>query len=335
VTHAMERLPVLLIEAHSRCNCRCVMCDIWKTDEHREFTLVQLESQLSAIERLQVRWVVFTGGEPLMHSNLFALADLLRGRGIRISILSTGLLFERFAREIAEHLDDAIVSLDGPAEIHDRIRRVPGGLERIADGIRAIHTHRSTFQVGARCTVQKANHAALVDAACTARRIGLSSISFLAADLTSTAFNRAEPWSAPRQSEIALTIEEIGVVEQQIETLLQDPFVIDRPQHLHRIARHFRAHLGHERFEAPRCNAPWVSAVMGIDGSVRPCFFHPPVGSTELHSLDDVLNAPPARDFRESLTVANNAVCQSCVCSLYLTPEGLFPNVPRLSHIQV
>src|SRR5689334_3090440 len=92
VSHSIEELPVLLIEAHSRCNCRCVMCDIWKTGEHREFTMAQLEAQLDAIERLRTRWVVFTGGEPLMHSNLFALADLLRGRGIKVTILSTGLL---------------------------------------------------------------------------------------------------------------------------------------------------------------------------------------------------------------------------------------------------
>ena len=63
----------------------------------------------------------------------------------------------------------------------------------------------------------KANHAALVDTACAARQIGLSSISFLAADLTSTAFNRIEPWSTSRQSEIALTVEELGVLEEQIE----------------------------------------------------------------------------------------------------------------------
>ena len=148
MTHAIEKLPVLLIDAHSRCNCRCVMCDIWKTDQHREFTLAQLESQMDAIERLQVRWVVFTGGEPLMHSNLFALTDLLRGRGIRVTILSTGLLFERFAHEITEHVDDAIVSLDGPAEIHDRIRRVLRGFNRIADGVRAIRAQRPEFPIG-------------------------------------------------------------------------------------------------------------------------------------------------------------------------------------------
>ena len=322
MTHAIETLPVLLIDAHSRCNCRCVMCDIWKTDEHREFSLAQLESQIDAIERLQVRWVVFTGGEPLMHSNLFALAGLLRERGIRVTILSTGLLFERFAREITEHVDDAIVSLDGSAEIHDRIRRVPGGFSRISEGVRAIRAHRPEFPIGARCTVQKVNHAALVDTACAARRIGLSSISFLAADLTSTAFNRIEPWGTSRQSEIALSAQELGVLEGQIECLLHDSFVIDRPQHLLRIVRHFRAQLGLEPFEAPRCNAPWVSAVMGIDGAVRPCFFHPAVGSTASQPLDEALNAAPAREFRESLDVAGNSTCQRCVCSLHLAPPA-------------
>jgi len=319
VTHTIEKLPVLLIDAHSRCNCRCVMCDIWKTDQHREFSMAQLESQMDAIERLQVRWVVFTGGEPLMHSNLFALTDLLRGRGIRVTILSTGLLFERFAREITEHTDDAIVSLDGPAEIHDRIRRIPRGFDRIAEGVRAIHARNPDFQIGARCTVQKSNHASLVDTACAARRIGLSSISFLAADLTSTAFNRIEPWGASRQSEIALTVQELGVLEEQIDTLMHNPFVIDRLQHLIRIVRHFRAQLGLEPFEAPRCNAPWVSAVMGIDGSVRPCFFHPAVGSTASQPLDEAMNAAPAREFRESLNIAGNVTCQRCVCSLHLS----------------
>jgi Fe-coproporphyrin III synthase len=313
----LDKLPILLIDAHSRCNCRCVMCDIWKTDQHREFTLAQLESQMDAIERLQVRWVVFTGGEPLMHSNLFALTDLLRERGIRVTILSTGLLFERFAREIAGHVDDAIVSLDGPPEIHDRIRRVPGGFERIAQGIRAIHAQNPEFQIGARCTVQKANHAGLVDTACAARRIGLSSISFLAADLTSTAFNRDEPWSAPRQAEIALTLDELAVLEQQIGKLADNSFVVDRPQHLRRIVRHFQAHAGLEQFEAPRCNAPWVSAVLGVDGSVRPCFFHPPVGTASSHPLDEVLNATRAQDFRASVDIASNPICQRCVCSLY------------------
>jgi hypothetical protein len=30
---------------------------------------------------------------------------------------------------------------------------------------------------------------------------------------------------------------------------------------------------------APRCNAPWVSAVVETDGAVRPCFFQQAIGN--------------------------------------------------------
>src|SRR5215469_362195 len=100
MTPTLTHLPVLVLEPHSRCNCRCVMCDIWKTTDARDISLTELQRHLSDFERLQVEWVVFSGGEPLMHSDLFALAGLIRRRGIRSTILSTGLLLERYAQQI-------------------------------------------------------------------------------------------------------------------------------------------------------------------------------------------------------------------------------------------
>ncbi|MEO8099383.1 MAG: radical SAM protein [Acidobacteriota bacterium] len=314
----MTSLPILLIEAHSRCNCRCEMCDIWKSADAREFSLAQLEAQLNSIQRLGTRWVVFTGGEPLMHSGLFALCAPLRARGIEVSILSTGLLFERYAAQITQHLDSAIVSIDGPPAVHDRIRHTAGGFDLLARGIRAIHTLRPDFPISARTVVQKRNHALLTQTAAAVKDLGLKSISFLAADLASHAFNRAEPWPVIRQNEIALSPAELPALDQQLAALALDSFVIDSPRHLQRIAQHFRAHLGLEPHTAPRCNAPEVSAVIGADGLVQPCFFHPSIGSLNGASLFNVLNSPPAVAFRESLDVATNATCQRCVCSLYL-----------------
>ena len=43
-------------------------------------------------------------------------------------------------------------------------------------------------------------------------------------------------------------------------------YIAESPEKLRRIARHFRAHLGLERDESPRCNAPWTSAVIETDG---------------------------------------------------------------------
>src|SRR5947209_4945048 len=95
-------LPILVLEPHSRCNCRCVMCDIWKRAGAQEITESELTRHLDDIVRLGVKWAVFTGGEPLMHSDLFRLTAMLRNHGIRITILSTGLLLGRDAARIRE-----------------------------------------------------------------------------------------------------------------------------------------------------------------------------------------------------------------------------------------
>jgi MoaA/NifB/PqqE/SkfB family radical SAM enzyme len=315
------KLPILILYPHSRCNCRCVMCDIWKTTDAQEITVRDLDRHAGDIELLGVRWVVFSGGEPLMHSDLFRLCARLRPLGIRLTVLSTGLLLEKHARSIVEHVDEGIVSLDGPPDVHDRIRRVTGAFERMRCGVRALHRIQPDFPVAARCTVQKQNHAALFATVEAAREMGLRSISFLAADMTSTAFNRPDVWPPDRQAEIGLNPDEIAALDRELEALPDDGFVLESPEKLRRIAHHFRAHLGMVEPVAPRCNAPWVSAVVESDGTVRPCFFHQPIGSIANDSLLRVLSSPRAIEFRNSLDVAQNPICQRCVCSLYLHTE--------------
>src|SRR5262245_20337709 len=112
----IEKLPILILYPHSRCNCRCVMCDIWKLETVSEISISDLERHAGDIQSLGVRWVVFSGGEPLMHSDLFRLSDRLREAGIRTTILTTGLLLAKYASSIVSRLDDVIVSLDGPRE---------------------------------------------------------------------------------------------------------------------------------------------------------------------------------------------------------------------------
>jgi MoaA/NifB/PqqE/SkfB family radical SAM enzyme len=310
----LGRLPILVLEPHSRCNCRCVMCDIWKNTDARELSAAELERHLDDIVRLRVEWVVFSGGEPLMHTDLFRLCSMLRERAIRVTILSTGLLLERYAAPIRAHTDDVIVSLDGPAPIHDEIRGAPGAFARLAAGLRALGDH----PVSARCTVQARNASHLRAAVQTARELGLRSISFLAADLISTAFNRPLSWPVERQSAVA---PELPALEREIGALIaaypQDGFVRESPAKLRRIVAHFRAHYGLEAPVAPRCNAPWVSAVVEANGDVRPCFFHPAVGNLA-EGLSNAINGAAAVTFREALDVASDPTCRKCVCSLYV-----------------
>jgi Fe-coproporphyrin III synthase len=310
------RMPVLILNPHSRCNCRCVMCDIWKETTAREMSAEQLERHSSDIAALGVEWIVLSGGEALMHSDLFRLCEILRRRQVRITVLSTGLLLKRHAARIAEFIDDVIVSLDGPPDVHDRIRRVPGAFGALAEGVRELRLHRRDFPVAARCTVQKENCATLTGAIQAAREIGLDSISFLAADVTSSAFNRPTGWTIGKQAEVAPSPDEIRTLEAEMESIIASGqsghYVLETPAKLRGIVAHFEGNT-----TAPVCNAPWVSAVVEADGVVRPCFFQPTIGTIgEGSSLREVINGSKAVAFRSQLNVATDPICGNCVCSL-------------------
>jgi MoaA/NifB/PqqE/SkfB family radical SAM enzyme len=328
--HMIESLPILILSPHSRCNCRCVMCDIWKVATADEISVQELSRHVNDIAGLGVRWVVFSGGEPLMHSDLFRLAAVLQVRPVRTTILTTGLLLEANVARLADSIDDVIVSLDGPEEVHDRIRRIPRAFRQLQAGIRALRGHDPEYPIAGRCTVQRANCRHLCDTVTAARGLGLDSVSFLAADVASTAFHRPEGWPAARQAEVALPDDEIDVLRDEIEKVIdtfpveiERGFIRESPEKLRRLADHFEAHLGRKEHVAPRCNAPWVSAVVETDGALRPCFFHAPIGNVRQQGLREALNNPTAVAFRASLDVTTNPICRRCTCSLYLSEEVL------------
>jgi MoaA/NifB/PqqE/SkfB family radical SAM enzyme len=298
------------------------MCDIWKESTRAEISSEELQRHLADIHQLSVEWVVLSGGEPLMHSDLFRLCALLRERKIRITLLSTGLLLERHAESIVRFIDEVIVSLDGPPKVHDGIRRVKAAFSMLERGIQAMMRLNPAYPIRARCTVQHANHSCLREAARTAKKLGLRSISFLAADLTSEAFNRPGGWNIEHQERIALKQHELAALELEMRGLAAEwdgtGFVLESREKLERIVLHFRAHLGLCEPVSPRCAAPWVSAVIEADGTVRPCFFHPPIGKLNGRTLLEVLNGPEALRFREDLNVATDPICRTCVCSLNL-----------------
>src|SRR5665213_3834382 len=177
---AVTRIPILMLNVHSHCNCRCLMCDIWQRDTRESVRAVDLERHRVSLEQLGVQHVVLTGGEPLLNTDLAGICEFFRTLRIRLTLLTTGLLLKKHAEEVAASCDDIIVSIDGPAEIHDSIRRVTGAFERIAEGIAAVRFHRPHMRIMARCTVQKVNHLHIAATVQAAREIGLNAISFLA-----------------------------------------------------------------------------------------------------------------------------------------------------------
>ena len=326
VTNRIRRMPVLVLMPHSRCNCRCLMCDIWRANKQlREIGPELVEPYVRTWQSMGVRWVLLSGGEALMHSNLWRLCESLAPLKAKVSLLSTGLLLERHAADIRTWSDEIIVSLDGSEEVHDRIRNIPRAFERLEKGVTALRREAPGVELGARCVIQRENYhdmAGIIDAA---KDLQLDWVSFLAADVSSEAFNRPEGWSEEKVEDVRLSREQCdefeGVLQGVFEAHYDDfqtGFIVESPRKLLDLLSYFRALNGDAAFPAHRCNAPWVSAVIEADGEVRPCYFHEPYGNIHEGEFAKIVNSPAAIDFRKQLDVTKNLTCQRCVCTFSL-----------------
>jgi MoaA/NifB/PqqE/SkfB family radical SAM enzyme len=326
----IHALPIVMLMPHSACNCQCVMCDIWKGNRN----LKQLEKEdiarlLQSFRRLRVQQVVMTGGEALLNPNFFRFCEMIREQGIRVSLLSTGLTIKKHAESIVSLVNDVIVSLDGDQPTHDAIRNIPGAYLKLSEGVRALHILDSGYTVRGRSVIHRLNFRKWPEIVDCAAAIGLKQISFLPADVSSHAFNREILWGKEKKEQIMLAEDELAPLQETIDLLrmqyapaFENRFIAESPEKIQKIHSYYAAFYGHNPFPFKRCNAPWVSTVIEADGTVRPCFFHPPIGNIHEHSLPEILNAASSVEFRKQLDISANPTCEKCVCYLNLSPRS-------------
>lgn len=320
--HRLTRIPTVILMPHSACNCRCIMCDIWKNNATKtSWTNEYFDRLLTSLAKLKTRHIVLSGGEALLHANVFTFAQRMQAANMRITLLTTGLLLEKFADSVVRYIHDVIVSLDGSRDVHDRIRSIPGAFDQLEAGVYAVRKRNPHYDVSARCVLQRLNFRDLVPTVDAARSMGLSRISFLAADVSTDAFNH-RPAQLDR-SPIVPHVNELPDLQNSVEQLIclreddfRSGFVVESPDKLRRLVHYYRALHGLGNFPPVTCNAPWNSAVIESDGSIRPCFFHHPYPNRP--TMEETVNSASAIDFRRRLDVATNEVCQRCVCSRYV-----------------
>jgi MoaA/NifB/PqqE/SkfB family radical SAM enzyme len=112
-----------------RCNSRCRFCEIWrekKYQQHPDAELSTVLENLVALRQIGIRFVDFTGGEPLLYSHLATVLQFARKLGLKTSVTTNGLLYEKFARELKGLVTYLHFSLDSLSESeHNEIRGVP------------------------------------------------------------------------------------------------------------------------------------------------------------------------------------------------------------------
>lgn len=162
----------LTVFVTGRCNARCRHCFHWKEVAAGVGgpSVEQMQKLADSAARMgPLLWVSFGGGEPFLREDLPELARAFGRHGLRhLAIPTNGLVEERqhtaVEAMLAQNPDLYLsvgVSFDGPPEIHDSIRQVPGGHARSMASVRALKQQaagaRGRMGVGILVTVTSEN----------------------------------------------------------------------------------------------------------------------------------------------------------------------------------
>jgi radical SAM protein with 4Fe4S-binding SPASM domain len=151
--------PVIAFNCTSRCNLLCRHCYSSSQTNHSSNELTTTEAKKLLVQLVEVNCpvVLFSGGEPLLRSDLFELLAEAKRLALRTVISSNGTLIDTAtARQLTDvGVSYVGISIDGQEAFHDKFRRVPGCFKAAMIGIK--NCIKEGIKTGLRFTITKAN----------------------------------------------------------------------------------------------------------------------------------------------------------------------------------
>jgi len=305
-------LSAVHFQLTGRCNLRCVFCGqqngmfAGPCDELKREDWFRLAGELPAGTE-----VTLWGGEPLLCDYFADLARDLFRRGCRLRIVTNGTLIDRHAEVLNECFDVINVSLDGPAEYHDRFRG-EGVFAKVAANLKLLRTRRG--KLAFLTTIADANVGMMAD---------------LPRQLAAL-----QPDEIVLQQLMYFSAAEISAYRQW----LRDNFQQDDPglevwrrdddrEYLAELKKQYQLALGsdypmkvtlrmHDNFIpcAAPCRAAEVRCHIKYDGSVLYCtdFYGFTAGNIRQTPLRDIFVNERSERFRREIAAGHNPLCRHC-----------------------
>lgn len=120
------------------CNAKCGFCDIWEGPASKKPKLVPLDEAeriIKGLKKIGVKYIDFTGGEPLLQKDLPKLLKIAKDNGIRTGLVSNGYLYPARADEFIDLVDSASFSLDSADRDRHNASRKIQAYDRVIESI--------------------------------------------------------------------------------------------------------------------------------------------------------------------------------------------------------
>ena len=141
----------------NRCNLNCLHC--YSKASLDETDVLSTETVMQTLPRLKasgVKFIIFSGGEPLVRKDIFDIAAEAKRLGIVTYLSSNGLYVTRHnARKILETFDYVGISIDGNEARHDAFRGLKGAFKETLKAVDLLNGYGKK-KVGLRFTMTKA-----------------------------------------------------------------------------------------------------------------------------------------------------------------------------------
>lgn len=161
---------VLQLPVTSRCNSRCVTCNVWRSPEKNELDVDVLRQALRDPFFQHVEVVGVNGGEPSLYKNREGLVDALftLKKLKRVHFISNALATEpllQLMRTVKQRCSPRgikvylTVSIDGVGKVHDAVRGVNNGFSKTLKTLQALKENQEEYcdRLDVGCTLSNRN----------------------------------------------------------------------------------------------------------------------------------------------------------------------------------
>ncbi len=172
---ASERRPVVVWNSTRACNLACRHCyaSAKAVPDPQELDTKEAVALLENLASYRVPTLLLSGGEPLARPDFMQILEGARRVGLPVTISTNGTLIDRSLAEFLARVSIGYVgvSLDGPADIHDKLRCMKGAWEASVAGLQALG--RAGIKRGVRFTLTPQTYEGLPAVLETVRALGI------------------------------------------------------------------------------------------------------------------------------------------------------------------
>ncbi|MEM3324845.1 MAG: radical SAM protein [Thermoplasmata archaeon] len=157
--YTKNNLAVLFWNLTIKCNLSCIHCyaNANFSKSPGELEKHEIFSTIDDLKGMGLPVVILSGGEPMLHENIYEISKYLDQSNIRVTLSSNGTVIdEKSAFKLAESGVKYVgISLDGYGEKNDYFRGVKGAFEKAVSGLKYVKD--AGMLSGIRFTVTKYN----------------------------------------------------------------------------------------------------------------------------------------------------------------------------------